>query len=187
MSKVSAIDMAVSASRLCQPALWPDGIDQLCGLHVSELTLYSTDWCRFARSSSGDVQPIQGSTLSADNSSAPPGGLSAFTSPSAVVCSPTPSTMIALTVQSTSTTRSSSVTTRSSSVITLKRPYNPSRLKVSSRSFYHSALALWNTLPKDFRQYNSSHSNSQPVFFQLSPSQFHKKLKTHLFAASFPT
>jgi hypothetical protein len=39
------------------------------------------------------------------------------------------------TVQSTSTTRSSSVTTRSSSAITLKRPYNPSRLKVSSRSF----------------------------------------------------
>ena len=92
-----------------------------------------------------------------------------------------------LTVQNTSTTRSSSVTTRSSSVITLKRPYNPSRLKVSSRSFYHSAPALWNTLPKDFRQYNSSHSNSQPVLFQLSPSQFHKKLKTHLFAASFPT
>jgi hypothetical protein len=85
-----------------------------------------------------------------------------------------------LTVQSTSTICSSSV-------ITLKRPYNPSRLKVSSRSFYHSAPALWNTLPKEFRQFNSTHSKSQPLLFQLSPSQFHKKLKTHLFAASFPT
>ena len=85
-----------------------------------------------------------------------------------------------LTVQSTSTTRSSSV-------ITLKRPYNPSHLKVSDRSFYHSAPALWNSLPKELRQYNSIHSKTQPLLFQLSPSQFHKKLKTHLFAASFPT
>jgi hypothetical protein len=45
------------------------------------------------------------------------------------------------TVQSTSTTRFPSV-------ITLKHPYNPCRLKVSSRSFYHSAPALWNILPK---------------------------------------
>jgi hypothetical protein len=85
-----------------------------------------------------------------------------------------------LAVQSTSTTRSSSV-------ITLKRPYNPSRLKVSSRSFYHSVPALWNALPKKFRQYNYTHSKSQPLFFQLSPSQFHKKLETRLFAASFTT
>jgi hypothetical protein len=84
------------------------------------------------------------------------------------------------TVQSTSTTRSSSV-------IILKRPHNPSSLKVSSRSFYHSASALWKTLPKEFRQYNSTHSKSQPLLFQLSPPQFHKKLKTHLFTASFPT
>jgi hypothetical protein len=46
-----------------------------------------------------------------------------------------------LTIQSISTSRSSSV-------ITLKRAYNPSRLKVSSRLFYHSAPSLWNTLPK---------------------------------------
>jgi hypothetical protein len=92
-----------------------------------------------------------------------------------------------LTVQSISTTRSSSVTTRSSSVITLKRPFNPSRLKLSSRSIYHSAPALRNTLPKDLRQYNCIHPKSQPVLFQLSLSQFHKKLKTHLFATSFPT
>ena len=85
-----------------------------------------------------------------------------------------------LTIQSTSTTRSSSV-------ITLKRPYNPSRLKISDRSFYHSAPALWNSLPKELRQYNSIHSNTDSSLFLLSPSQFHKKLKTHLFAASFPT
>jgi hypothetical protein len=48
-----------------------------------------------------------------------------------------------LTVQSTSTTHSSSV-------ITPKRPYNPSWLKFSNRSFYHSAPALWNTLLKNF-------------------------------------
>ena len=88
-----------------------------------------------------------------------------------------------LTVQSTSTTRSSSVIR----LITLKRPYNPSILMVSDRSFYHSAgPALWNTLPKELRQYNSNLSNTQPLLFQLSP-QFHKKLKTHLFKASFPT
>ena len=86
-----------------------------------------------------------------------------------------------LTVQSTSTTRSSSV-------ITLKRPPIISRLKHSNRSFYVSAPVLWNSLPKDLRQYNSLHSaNNKPSLFHLSPSQFHKKLKTHLFAASFPT
>jgi hypothetical protein len=40
-------------------------------------------------------------------------------------------------------------------------------------------------LPKEFRQYNPIHSKSQPLLFQLSPSQFHKKLETHLSAASF--
>ena len=89
-----------------------------------------------------------------------------------------------LTVQSTSTTHS----TRSCSVLTLKRPYNPSRLKISNRSFFHSAPALWNSLPKELRQYANSHTfATHPTsLFQLSPSQFHKKLKTHLFAFSFP-
>jgi hypothetical protein len=66
------------------------------------LILYSIDWCRFSRSSSGDVRPIHGSMLSADNSSAPPGGLSASTSPPTVVVSRslTPSTTIALAVPS---------------------------------------------------------------------------------------
>ena len=86
-----------------------------------------------------------------------------------------------LTVQSTSATRSSSV-------ITLKRPRNISRLKLSDRSFSLAAPALWNSLPKEFRQHRSLHSaNNSSLSFHLSPSQFHKKLKTHLFAASFPT
>jgi hypothetical protein len=79
-----------------------------------------------------------------------------------------------LTIQST-------FTSRSSTVITLKRPYNPSRRKISDRSFYHSAPALWNSLPKYLRQCSSDYST-----FQLSPSQFHKKLKTYLFGISFP-
>ena len=72
-------------------------------------------------------------------------------------------------------------TSRSSTVITLKRPYNPSRLKISDRSFYHSAPAMWNSLPKYLRQCCSDYST-----FQLSPSQFHKKLKTYLCAICFP-
>jgi hypothetical protein len=35
---MAALGAAVSASRLCQPALLPDDIDQLCGLYVSDLT-----------------------------------------------------------------------------------------------------------------------------------------------------
>jgi hypothetical protein len=35
---MAAFRAAVSASRLCQPALWTDDFDQLYGLYVSELT-----------------------------------------------------------------------------------------------------------------------------------------------------
>ena len=65
-----------------------------------------------------------------------------------------------LTIQST-------FTTRSSSAITVKSPYNPSRLKISDRSFYHSSPALWNSLPKELRQYSSIRSNTHPSLFQL--------------------
>ena len=37
--------------------------------------------------------------------------------------------------------------TRSSAVVTLQRPSNPSRLKISDRSFYFQAPVLWNALP----------------------------------------
>ena len=86
-----------------------------------------------------------------------------------------------LTIQTTSTTRSSSV-------ITLKRPHNPSRLQITNRSFYHSAPVLWNAFPKELRLYNSGHlgnrSTSSNVL--LCPLTFNKKLKSYLFSHSFP-
>jgi hypothetical protein len=82
----------------------------------------------------------------------------------------------------------SSRSTRSSSVVTLTRPSNPSRLKITNRSFYHTAPALWNNLPTELRAYaRNTHS------FALSTSQFLKKLKTYLFLSlissliSFPS
>jgi hypothetical protein len=75
-----------------------------------------------------------------------------------------------LTVQSTSTICSSSV-------ITLKRPYNPSRLEVPCRSFYRSVPSLWNTLPKKFPQLNSTHSESQPLLSSRHPLNFTRNLK----------
>ena len=80
--------------------------------------------------------------------------------------------------------------TRSSSFVILNRPSNSSRLKITNRSFYHSAPALWNTLPPDLRQLSYHHPSSQPIcnspVSALSSSLFLKKLKTHLFHFSFP-
>jgi hypothetical protein len=70
----------------------------------------------------------------------------------------------------------SSRSTRSSSVVTLTRPSNPSRLKITNRSFYHSAPALWKNLPTELRAYARDTQS-----FALSTSQFLKKLKTYLF------
>ena len=72
--------------------------------------------------------------------------------------------------------------TRSSAVVTLQRPSNPSRLKISDRSFYFQAPALWNALPHHLR----SHSSQSHSLLSLSSSQFHKQLKTHLFLHSYP-
>jgi hypothetical protein len=47
----------------------------------------------------------------------------------------------------------SSCSTRSSSVVTLTRPSNPSRLKITNRSFYHTAPAVWNNLPAELHAY----------------------------------
>ena len=52
-----------------------------------------------------------------------------------------------LTIQSTRSTRSSAV-------VTLQRPSNPSRLKISDRSFYFQAPALWNALPHHLRSHS---------------------------------
>ena len=45
--------------------------------------------------------------------------------------------------------------TRSSAVVTLQRPSNPSRLKISDRSFYFQAPVLWNALPHHLRSHSS--------------------------------
>jgi len=81
--------------------------------------------------------------------------------------------------------------TRSSTTVTLKRPKVSSRLKIIDRSFTHHSPVLWNTLPKEFRKLaiHSSHAfqfGSTPPLLDLSTSQFHSKLKTHLFRKSFP-
>ena len=73
--------------------------------------------------------------------------------------------------------------TRSSSLVTLNRPSNPSYFQITKRSFFHTASALWNHLPHEFRQL-AQPSSSSPL--AISPTPFHKKLKTHLFHSSFP-
>jgi len=82
--------------------------------------------------------------------------------------------------------------TPSSTVITLQRPPVNARLKITDRSFTYHAPALWNSLPKDLRyplnqtsSTNLSHTTNNQLL-ALSPSQFHSKLKTHLFLQSFP-
>jgi hypothetical protein len=75
----------------------------------------------------------------------------------------------------------SSRSTRSSSVVTLARPSNPSRLKLTNRSFYHTAPALCNNLPTELR----AHARNTNCF-ALSTSKFLKKLETYLFHHSFP-
>ena len=63
--------------------------------------------------------------------------------------------------------------TRSSAVATLQRPSNPSRLKITDRSFYHQAPALWNSLPQHLRALSSASptqtNNLSPltVFFSI--------------------
>ena len=79
---------------------------------------------------------------------------------------------------------------RSSNVVTLKRHSNPSKtnwLKITDRSFFHYAPILWNNLPENLRCYSPNFSpNSNSPLLLLSPVQFHKRLKTHLFSNSYP-
>ena len=58
--------------------------------------------------------------------------------------------------------------TRSSAVVTLQRPSNPSRIKISDRSFYFQAPALWNALPHHLRSH--SHSSQSHSLLSLSSS-----------------
>ena len=43
--------------------------------------------------------------------------------------------------------------TRSASLVSLNRPYNKSRLKITNRSFHFTAAALWNSLPPELRHF----------------------------------
>ena len=74
--------------------------------------------------------------------------------------------------------------TRSSAVVTLQRPSNPSRFKISDRFFYFQAPAFWNALPHHLRSH--SHSSLSHSLLSPSSSQFHEQLKTHLFLHSYP-
>ena len=79
--------------------------------------------------------------------------------------------------------------TRSSYLVTLTRPTNHSSLKITNRSFFHSAPALWNSIPSELRLKSNCTSFQSTLYsspFAISPSVFHKKLKTYLFNLSFP-
>ena len=79
--------------------------------------------------------------------------------------------------------------TRSSSVLTLLRPPNSSRLKITNRSFSHHAPVIWNKLPLEMRQlavHTNSQANSCAPLLALSSLQFHNRLKTFLFHQSYP-
>jgi len=70
--------------------------------------------------------------------------------------------------------------TRSFSLITLSRLSLTSRLKISNRSYYHSAPVLWNNLPSHLRQV-VHHITPTPLLnspvSDLSTALFFKKLK----------
>src|SRR5258706_80549 len=78
--------------------------------------------------------------------------------------------------------------TRSSSPITLSRPANSSRLKVTNRSFSHHAPVLWNNLPREMRlpSLTATTISSDRALLSLSSAQFHSRLKTYLFHHSYP-
>ena len=73
--------------------------------------------------------------------------------------------------------------TRSSSLVTLNRPSNPPHLQITNRSFYHTAPAMCNCLPSEFRQL-VPFSSTSPL--AISPTLFHKKQKNQLFDSPFP-
>ena len=80
------------------------------------------------------------------------------------------------------TVQSNAYNTRSSTTVTLKRP-SVVRAAVARRSFFHSAPALWNSLPLTMRQPAAVETGK---VMALSQSQFHSLLKTYLFSKSYP-
>jgi hypothetical protein len=81
------------------------------------------------------------------------------------------------------TVQSNAYNTRSSMLVTLKRP-TALRTAIAKRSFYHSAPALWNSLPPALRQPAPSSDDNKTV--ALSHTGFHSLLKTYLFSQSYP-
>ena len=73
--------------------------------------------------------------------------------------------------------------TRSSMLVTLQRP-TVVRAAIAWRSFFHSAPALWNSLPPVMRQPALSMESGRTL--ALSHTQFLSLLKTHLFLKSYP-
>ena len=73
--------------------------------------------------------------------------------------------------------------TRSSMLVTLQRP-PVVRAAIVKRSFFHSAPALWNSLPPALRQPAPSTEGTQ--ILALSRNCFLSLLKTHLFSKSYP-
>jgi hypothetical protein len=73
--------------------------------------------------------------------------------------------------------------TRSSMLVTLQRP-PVVRAAIAKRSFFHSAPALWNSLPPALRQPAPSTEGTQ--ILALSRNRFLSLLKTHLFSKSYP-
>ena len=76
--------------------------------------------------------------------------------------------------------------TRSSNLVTLQRPPNPSRSKISDRSYYFAAPQIWNSLPPQLRQPCSKLDPNNQRICALSHANFHSQLKTHLFQLSYP-
>jgi len=93
------------------------------------------------------------------------------------------------------TTTTNCSTTPSADLVTLLRPPVQSRLRITNRSFRHTASQLWNKLPHSLRvPYQSGSSLSSPLSsgsnpepaVNLSHGMFHSRLKTYLFSKSFP-
>jgi len=67
-------------------------------------------------------------------------------------------------------------------------PLSASRLKITHRSFFHSATVLWNSLPSDLRHV-AHHVTPSPILnspvSDLSTSLFLEKLKTISFTVIF--
>ena len=79
--------------------------------------------------------------------------------------------------------------TRSSAVVTLQCPSNPSRLKISDRSFYFQAPALWNALLHHLRSHSHSSLESPfsalTIFFSISQAAENSSFSSFLSSLAY--